>query len=148
MFKVNNFMHKYIKSQEILSKLSYRLQNIVTLVTGGASGLGLGTVNRFAKKGAKVIMTDLPSSNGVEVAKVIGHDVRYIPADIRSEIDLKNLIDEIDKTYGQLNVVVNCAGIANAHIIHNYNRGACRNLDNFMDVIQVSLYKYSWQFEQ
>lgn len=52
----------------------------MTLVTGGASGLGRATANRFAKKGSKVVICDLPTSNGSEVAQEIGENAHYIPA--------------------------------------------------------------------
>lgn len=55
----------------------------MTLVTGGASGLGRGTVERFAKQGAKVIVADLPSSKGNDVAQQLGPDVVFTPMDVR-----------------------------------------------------------------
>lgn len=58
------------------------LQGLVTLVTGGASGLGRGTVERFAKHGAKVIIADLPTSKGNELANELGSDVVFSPMDV------------------------------------------------------------------
>lgn len=58
------------------------LKGVVTLVTGGASGLGRGTVERFAKHGAKVIIGDLPSSKGNELAKELGPEVIFSPLDV------------------------------------------------------------------
>lgn len=113
-------------------------QNLVTLITGGASGLGLGTVNRFANKGAQVIFCDLPTSLGAQVAKTIGQNVKFIAADVTKPNDLKSLVDQIENDYGQLNVVVNCAGKANAHIIWNFNKNEGRQLDKFEEVIKVS----------
>jgi 3-hydroxyacyl-CoA dehydrogenase/3-hydroxy-2-methylbutyryl-CoA dehydrogenase len=43
------------------------MNGLVTLITGGAAGLGLGCVKRFARQGARVIICDLPSSKGNEV---------------------------------------------------------------------------------
>ncbi|CAB0012848.1 unnamed protein product [Nesidiocoris tenuis] len=48
------------------------MKPIVALVTGGASGLGRGTVERFVKLGSKVILADLPTSKGGELAKTLG----------------------------------------------------------------------------
>lgn len=114
----------------------------MTLVTGGASGLGLGTVERFVKKGAKVVMCDLPSSDGKQVAESLGSNVQFIPADIRSRNEIKNLVDNIEKQYGQLNVVVNCAGLANAFILYNFNKQRPCQLGHFQDILKVifSLY--------
>ena len=57
----------------------------VCLVTGGASGLGRATVLRFVKRGANVILADLPSSDGENVAKEMGANVVFHPADVRTE---------------------------------------------------------------
>ena len=43
------------------------LKNVVGLVTGGASGLGKATVERFVREGAKVTLVDLPTSEGQKV---------------------------------------------------------------------------------
>lgn len=60
-------------------------QGLVALVTGGASGLGLGTVQRFVKEGAKVVIADLPTSKGNEVAKSLGDSVVFSPMDVNIE---------------------------------------------------------------
>ena len=54
----------------------------MTLVTGGASGLGRGTVERFVKQGGKVIIGDLPSSKGNDVAKELGDSAVFVPLDV------------------------------------------------------------------
>jgi len=54
------------------------LRGTVALVTGGASGLGRATVERFIKEGAKVAMLDLPTSKGDEAAKEIGGEDQVI----------------------------------------------------------------------
>jgi NAD(P)-dependent dehydrogenase (short-subunit alcohol dehydrogenase family) len=43
------------------------MQGLVTLVTGGAAGLGLACAKRFSAQGARVIICDLPSSKGNEI---------------------------------------------------------------------------------
>jgi len=45
-----------------------RVNGGVAIVTGGASGLGLATADRLLKEGARVVIVDLPSSNGAAVA--------------------------------------------------------------------------------
>jgi NAD(P)-dependent dehydrogenase (short-subunit alcohol dehydrogenase family) len=54
------------------------------LVTGGASGLGLATVKRLIAQGAKVVIADLPTSNGEAIARELGDAVRFVPADVTS----------------------------------------------------------------
>lgn len=58
------------------------LQGIVTLVTGGASGLGRGTVEYLHRVGAKVVILDIPQSSGSKVAKSLGENAIFTPADV------------------------------------------------------------------
>lgn len=117
-----------------------KTQNLVALVTGGSSGLGLATVQRFVKKGVRVIMCDLPTSNGNQIAKTIGSNVQFFPSDVRSPDEINNLVNTIEKQHGKLNILVNCAGIANAHVIYNFNQHRPRNLEDFQKIIEVNNY--------
>ena len=56
----------------------------ICLVTGGASGLGRATVQRLARHGARVVIADLPSSDGENVAKELGENCCFAPADVSS----------------------------------------------------------------
>ena len=55
---------------------------MVGLVTGGASGLGRATVERFIKQGSRVVLCDLPSSSGQDVAKSLGDNCVFAPTDV------------------------------------------------------------------
>lgn len=55
----------------------------MALVTGGASGLGRGTVERFVKQGAKVVLGDLPASKGKAVTDELGEaNAVFAPMDV------------------------------------------------------------------
>lgn len=54
----------------------------MALVTGGASGLGRATVEHLVKQGGRVIICDLPSNNGHEIAKQIGPNAAFVPVDV------------------------------------------------------------------
>lgn len=54
----------------------------MTLVTGGASGLGRGTVERFVKQGARVVIGDLPTSKGNDLSKELGDSTVFVPIDV------------------------------------------------------------------
>ena len=60
------------------------IQKAICLVTGGASGLGRATVERLAQHGARVVIADLPSSDGENVAKELGENCCFAPADVSS----------------------------------------------------------------
>ena len=57
-------------------------RKICAYVTGGASGLGRATVERLAKRGANVIIADLPQSNGQQVADDLGPNVLFHPTNV------------------------------------------------------------------
>ena len=54
----------------------------MSLVTGGASGLGRATVERFVREGAKVVICDLPNSAGAELAEQLGPNTIFVPTDV------------------------------------------------------------------
>ena len=108
----------------------------VALVTGGASGLGGATVRRLHAEGASVIIVDLPSSPGEELAADLGEHVRFIPADVRDEAQVQAAIDAAAEL-GTLRVVVNCAGVATPGRVVG-KRGPLP-LDDFANVISINL---------
>lgn len=54
----------------------------MSLVTGGASGLGRATVERLAQQGGKVVLCDLATSKGNEIAKELGENVVFVPVNV------------------------------------------------------------------
>lgn len=88
-----------------------RVAGKVAIVTGGASGLGRATVRRLADDGARVVVADLPSSRGAEVAEQLG--AHFAPTDVTDEDQVQAAVARAAEL-GPLAVVVSCAGIANA----------------------------------
>jgi NAD(P)-dependent dehydrogenase (short-subunit alcohol dehydrogenase family) len=82
----------------------------VIVVTGGASGIGFAFCKRFAKEGAKVILSDINGSVATEKANEI--DAIAIAANVGKEADIKNLVDKTIEIYGQIDLFVSNAGIA------------------------------------
>ncbi|MFL0565467.1 SDR family NAD(P)-dependent oxidoreductase [Microbacterium sp. 179-I 1D1 NHS] len=79
------------------------------LVTGGASGLGLATARRLAAQGAHVVVVDLPSSAGAEVAAELGGT--FAAADVTDAAQVETAVAAASAV-APLRVAVNCAGIA------------------------------------
>ncbi|XP_033745416.1 3-hydroxyacyl-CoA dehydrogenase type-2-like [Pecten maximus] len=114
-----------------------KLKGLVAVVTGAASGLGKATATRFAKEGAKVVLVDLSTSNGQEVANSLGGDCVFQPADVTSENDVKAVMSCAESTFGGLNVAVNCAGIGIAVKTYHPKKGP-HPMDQFSRVLQVN----------
>ncbi|MFC4066674.1 3-hydroxyacyl-CoA dehydrogenase [Actinoplanes subglobosus] len=109
--------------------------NDVALVTGGASGLGLATVRALAAEDAKVVIVDLPSSDGKAIAESIGGAV-FAPADVTSEESVTAALDAAD-ALGQLRVAVNCAGVGTAARV--VGKSGPFPLDLYRRTIEVNL---------
>lgn len=84
-------------------------EGISAVVTGGASGLGLGTVKRLLSSGARVVIADLPTSDGEKVAAELGSSCRFVAADVTSEDQMKQVF-AVAEEFGPLRAVVHCAG--------------------------------------
>lgn len=109
-------------------------------MTGGASGLGKAAVERFVQNGAKVVLCDLPSSKGNDVAKALGKDnVVFVPVDVTSESDVLTAIETAQSKFGRLDVAVNCAGTAIAAKTYHFGKKAAHNLEDFARVLNVRI---------
>jgi len=74
----------FITYCEVLVRLlCVALKGLVGIVTGAASGLGRATAERFVREGAKVVLCDLPTSGGQEVADQLGSNAVFSPTDVR-----------------------------------------------------------------
>jgi NAD(P)-dependent dehydrogenase (short-subunit alcohol dehydrogenase family) len=113
------------------------LASSVALVTGGASGLGLATVRRLVDGGAKVVVLDLPGSDGAAVADELGENVRFSPADVTDEDAVAEAVG-VASELGRLNIAVNCAGIGPPARVVGRD-GSPAPLDGFRKVIEVNL---------
>ncbi|WP_181699686.1 3-hydroxyacyl-CoA dehydrogenase [Nocardia sp. GTS18] len=110
--------------------------NSSAIVTGGASGLGLATVQELHAKGAKVVIVDLPSSNGAAIAKELGEGAAFAAADVTDESAVIAALD-IAESLAPLRIAVNCAGIGNA--IKTVGKKGAFPLADFTKVINVNL---------
>jgi NAD(P)-dependent dehydrogenase (short-subunit alcohol dehydrogenase family) len=104
------------------------------LVTGGASGLGLATAERLGQSGARVVIADLPSSDGKAVAERIG--ATFVPTDVTDEGQVQAAVDAASEL-ATLRINVNCAGVANA--IKTVGKHGPFPLGDFTKVVQVNL---------
>ncbi|MFO0696712.1 MAG: 3-hydroxyacyl-CoA dehydrogenase [Polyangiales bacterium] len=115
-----------------------KLENSVALVTGGASGLGRATAERFLAGGAKVVILDREQSNGAEVAKLLGERCAFAPADVTSAELVQKAVSLAVERFGALHVAVNCAGTGIGEKTFSPKTGPA-NLDNFKRIIEINL---------
>jgi NAD(P)-dependent dehydrogenase (short-subunit alcohol dehydrogenase family) len=88
-----------------------RLEGKVAIVTGGASGIGEGTVRRFVEEGAHVVISDLQVEPGEALAAELGDATRFIRTDVTIEDDVAAAVDLAVAEFGRLDVMFNNAGI-------------------------------------
>jgi len=113
-------------------------KGLVGLVTGGASGLGKATAERLVKEGSRVLICDLPTSAGQEVATELGDNAVFVPTDVTSEKDVQTAVDAAKDKFGRLDVTVNCAGIGVAFRTYNFKKDRPHSLEDFTKVLMVN----------
>ncbi len=91
-----------------------RLDGKTVLVTGGASGIGLATVELFAKRGARIALNHLPDDlrgpAAVETLRAQGHDVLATPGDVSKPGAAEKMVGNAIEALGRLDFLVNNAG--------------------------------------
>ncbi len=113
-----------------------QIDGAVALVTGGGSGLGRASVEALAEAGARIVVVDLPSSPGQEVADALGDRAVFVPTDVTDEAAVAAAV-ETATTLGPLRVVVNCAGVATPGKV--VGRKGPLPLDSFDTVVRINL---------
>ncbi len=113
------------------------IQGKVIVITGGASGLGAATATYFVGLGAKVIMVDMNQQMGEELQGRLGRNAEFQLLDVTSEAAAEAFFQHIDNKYGQLNGLVNCAGIApSAKVL---GRDGLHDLAMFQKVLNINV---------
>lgn len=109
----------------------------VFIVTGGASGLGEGTVRMLAEHGARVVVADLQVDKGEALAASFGDGrVVFVRCDVSQEADGQAVVDKA-RSLGKLVGLVNCAGIAPA--VRTVGKEGAHPLAVFAKVVTVNL---------
>ena len=87
-----------------------RLEGKVALVTGGASGIGLGTVELFLAEGARVVAADLQDEKGQVLEQRFPGRLAYVRCDVTNEADIAAACAKAKAEFGGLDVLFNNAG--------------------------------------
>ena len=87
------------------------MRDKVTLVTGGAAGIGKATALRFVEEGAKVILCDVSEEAGQRTAAELGPDAAFYKVDVTDRGAVQAWVDDVAARYGRVDVLVNNAGV-------------------------------------
>jgi NAD(P)-dependent dehydrogenase (short-subunit alcohol dehydrogenase family) len=120
------------------------MQGKVVIVTGGAKGIGRHAAHTLIKAGAKVVLADADAARLSKTSrelKEIGGEVLALPTDVRDEKDVRRMAHDTVERFGQIDALINDAGI-----VPHFNWGVprwprVRNLsyDFWNSVIQTNL---------
>ena len=94
-----------------------RFKDQVVIVTGATRGIGRAIATAFAKEGAKVVITGRGQETCDSAAKEIGGQTIGVATDMKSSASLAALVDKVKKDYGQIDVLVNNAGVTRDNLL-------------------------------
>jgi NAD(P)-dependent dehydrogenase (short-subunit alcohol dehydrogenase family) len=91
-----------------------RIEGKVAVVTGGCSGIGLATVQRFVEEGARVVVGDIDDERGQALVGQLGGEdlATYVHVDVTSKDEVDALFATAQDRYGSVDIAFNNAGIS------------------------------------
>jgi 3-oxoacyl-[acyl-carrier protein] reductase len=113
-----------------------KLLNKVTIITGGAQGIGKTTVEMFASEGAKVIMWDINEEKGKKTVDYFleqGLEIEFNYVDTTKYPSVENAAKNVFEKYGRIDILINNAGITRDATLLNMT------LEQWQQVIDVNL---------
>jgi NAD(P)-dependent dehydrogenase (short-subunit alcohol dehydrogenase family) len=108
-----------------------RLKNKVAVITGGTSGIGLSTAQRFVDEGAHVVIFGRRQQELDKAATLIGRNVTAVQGDASKIEDLDRLFSRVQAEKGHLDVLVSSAGIVE---IQKFGEVTAENYDKIFDI--------------
>jgi len=112
---------------------SHQLEGKVAIVTGGARGMGAAAVRRLNDEGSIVIAADILDDEGKALADELGERVSFVHHDVTSEPGWISLVEDTERQFGKLDVLVNNAGIL------KFNAIADTPIEELRLVLEVNL---------
>ncbi|HVA10333.1 MAG TPA: SDR family NAD(P)-dependent oxidoreductase, partial [Acidimicrobiales bacterium] len=92
--------------------MSGELDGKVAIVTGGSSGIGLGTVERFLAEGARVVVADIDRDRGQAVVADLGQEAAFAHTDVGQPDQVVAMVAFALERFGGLHIMFNNAGIS------------------------------------
>ena len=122
-----------------------QMRNKVVIITGATSGIGKALAEKFGREGAKVVISGRQVEalhDNAEAMIKSGAHVHVVPADVSKEADCKRLVAETISKYGQLDVLINNAGISMRALFSEVDLDVIRQLMdvNFWGAVYATKY--------
>jgi NAD(P)-dependent dehydrogenase (short-subunit alcohol dehydrogenase family) len=108
-----------------------RLDGKVAVITGGVSGIGLGTVELFVAEGAKVVAADIQDEKGAMLEQRFAGKVKYAHCDVTKEAEIEAALKLAESEFGGLDILFNNAGIS----------------DRMTTIAEITADGWSWIFD-
>ncbi|MBO1517570.1 glucose 1-dehydrogenase [Psychrobacter celer] len=114
-----------------------RLQDKVIIITGAAQGMGETHARLCLAEGAKVVLTDINAEKGEALAKELGDNALFVKHDVTDEEDWSKVANATQEKFGQIDVLVNNAGITTHKSILDTSVADYRKI---LEINQVSVF--------
>lgn len=88
-----------------------RLENEVAIITGAAKGMGASHAKRFIAEGAKVVITDVLTTEGEALAAELGPNALFLPLDVTNFAQWEEVVNKTESHFGPVTILVNNAGV-------------------------------------
>ena len=109
------------------------LKNKVAVVTGASSGIGKAIARKFSAEGCKVALASRSIDKLQELGKELNTETMSVRMDVTDTESVKKAFEDIQKEMGQIDILVNCAGVMPLTYLKN------RHLDEWLQTIEVNV---------
>lgn len=128
------------------------LKDKVALITGAANGIGRATALRFAREGARLVVSDLDENGLQEVSKEIetrGGGLAMVVGNVTERADVQKMVDAALERFGRLDVLINNAGVNRDTLVTRIKEGEVKFMsdEHWDTVLNVNL-KGTWLCSQ
>jgi len=114
------------------------IEGTVSIVTGGASGLGEATVRALVEAGGRVAILDLNREKGEQLADELGDNAVFFLLNVVQHEELDPVIEKIKEAFGTFHIVVNCAGTGGS--VKIVGKEGIVPVEWFTNIVKVNLF--------